>query len=544
MLRKIAFAFMLAWLFFAVGLFAQEAPTAVHKIDSFPSCAEFLPAPTEAPGKKLGPDGCRVVWEEKIFNVKGQIFERRELRISGTVAGWAVKEGRRGNYFNDAPDMVFSQSQNTGRRFKGVARYQGSTGHGMSLFYPANPKDWNGKLFVTAHGSGSYSSVGTLVPRDPKADFNPLLNVNRFVGLLVDKGYAVAHTLRSAARTGGDVTALLEDGTTHQVNVSTHAGFIVGFTKVAENFLQANLGQNPKRTYFYGFSAGGFLGRLVQYYPGFNRDADGSGVFDGFLLDDAGGGDWRPTLLVDGQDTLLIADEDKRRFVPQIDVTHLLDAGDGNSSLSKKRENASILEKKGLAHKHRMYEIAGLAHFDAGSVSRADHVAQALDLGGVMDALVDRLDEWVERRKAPPPSKWHSPDAASNRIVKVKSSLALLLPEVACPQGVYHTFPASLGDSLRSSQETGLALFDGMNLEPLDGRGQWVDMNGNGARDQRETVAQAWTRLGLLKPGEQLTQQTYVACVTAAARKLAREGLLPERVVNNYVKKAVRTWVE
>lgn len=137
---------------------AQPAPKAVKKLDGLPSCAEILPIKKEVAGKSLGPDDCRILSRQKVFSIQGQVFERMELRISGNVEGWAVKDGRRGNYFNDAPDIVFTQSQNPGARFKGIARYDGATGHGMSLFFPADPKHWNGKLFVTAHGAGSYGS--------------------------------------------------------------------------------------------------------------------------------------------------------------------------------------------------------------------------------------------------------------------------------------------------------------------------------------------------------------------------------------------------
>lgn len=529
-MRLIAAVFASLWI--AVFAHAQSASKNAKKLDGLPSCAEILPKRIDGGGKTIGPDDCRIASQEKVFSVQGHVFERMELRISGNVEGWAIKEGgRRGNYFNDAPDIVFTQSENPGKRFKGFARYDGATGHGMSLFFPADPKHWNGKLFVTAHGAGSYGSVGTLLPRDPKADFNPLLNINRFAGLLIDKGYAVAHTLRSADRVGGDVVASLEDGSTLKVNVSTHAGFIVSFAKSAENMLQAKLGRKPAKTYYYGFSAGAFLGRLVQYHPGFNRDDDGSPMFDGFIMDDAGGGDWRPILIVDGKDTLLMKDEDKQRFAPQIDITHQLDTGDDNASIKKKRENAVLLKQKGLADKHRVYEIKGLAHIDAGLVSRPDHAAQALDLSGIMDAVVDHLDRWVNSGKAPPPSRAEIPGLNGK-------SEAVALPEVACPLGVYHVFPPVLGDSLRGSQETAFAAFDGVNIEPLDARGKLVDMNGNGTRDQRETVEQAWKRLGLLKQNESFGRASYVSCVTKAATALAKDGLLPVRMVNYYVRKA------
>ena len=75
-------------------------------------------------------------------------------------------------------------------------------------------------------------------------------------------------------------------------------------------------------------------------------------------------------------------------------------------------------------------------------------------------------------------------------------------------------------------------------MEPLDSRGVFVDMNGDGVRDKRETVSQAWQRLGLLKPGQKLTQAVYSACVNAAASKLVKEGLLPKKVGEFYAEQA------
>jgi len=525
------FALLLSW----PVLRAQERP----KGERAPSCAEFAPAKKQVGGKSIGVEECSVISEEVVSDIKGQRFRRLELRISGTLEGWFARGGPRGNYFNDAPDFVFTQSGNTGQRFKGIARYEGRTGHGISLFFPENPSNWNGKLYVTAHGAGPYGSVRTLLPRDSNADFNPMTNVNRYVGLMIDKGYAVAHTMRSSQRIGGDVAATLEDGTkVEKLNVSSHAGFIAAFTKLTENLLEKKLGRKPQRTYFYGFSAGGFLGRLIQYHVGFNRNDDGSPLFDGFLLDDAGGGMWLPVLMIDGKDTLFVREDDKKSFVPQIDISHQLYAGETNDYLAKKRENTKILKQKGLASRHRMYEIKGVSHFDAGQVSRPDLAFQSLDLGGLIDSLIDLLDGWVEHRKDPPPTKSDLPELGEVVREGGNKNPAIALPEIACPLGVYHIFPSALGKGRRAGQETAFAPFDGVNLEPLDGRGEFVDMNGNGIRDKRETVAQAWRRLGLLKAGEKFTQSKYVACVAHAAAQLVEEGLLAPRLLPYYVRTA------
>ncbi len=498
------------------------------------SCDEFLPAKRQVGGKSIGPDECRIVSSEIVVNLKGQKFQRLELKISGTVEGWAVKQGTRASYFNDGPDFVFTQSGNTAQRFKGIGRYSGASGHGITLFLPEDRANWNGKLFVTAHGAGAYGGIGKMIERDPKADFHPLTNKNRYVGLMLDRGYAVAHTLRSSQIEGGDVAVTLEDGTTLQANVSTHAGFITGFAKIAGNMVQNKLGRKAEKTYFYGFSAGGFLGRLVQYQPGANTGDDGQPVFDAFLLGDAGSGYWLPVLAAEGKDTLFVGD-DRNRFVPQIDISHQLYLGEAGDGLQRKRENAKILLNKGLGDKHRMYEVRGVSHIDAGQVSRPELVAQALDLGGLNEALIDVLDRWVVKGEAPPPSKSDLADVAGRE----GKNEAVALPEIACPLGVYYAMPAVHGRSRRSYQETGFAAFDGAELEPLDGRGQFVDMNGNGVRDKREAVADAWTRLGLLKPGERLTHAKYIVCVANAAAKLVEQGLLPPRLLAYYVNRAV-----
>src|SRR5262245_37302395 len=509
---------------------AQPRSTAPEK-PSAPavSCDELLPARKQAGGKSIGPDECRIVSEEVVFNLKGQRFRRLELRIGGMVEGFAVKQGPRTEYFNDAPDFVFAQSGNNGPRVHGTGRYSGN--HGMTLFVPLEAANWNGKLYVTAHGAGAYGAVNTLIPRNSDADFNPLTNHNRYVGLMLDRGYAVAHTLRSTQIGGGDVAITLDDGTSAKANISSHGGFIRDMASIAENVLQQHFGRTSARAYFYGFSAGGFLGRMVHYAPGMNTRENGRPLFDAFLIDDAGGGEWRPVLMVDGKDALFVG-EDQARFKLQIDITHQLYAGDSNDFLVKKRENAEILRAKGLGDKHRVYEVRGVSHFDAGQTQLVDLVPQTLDLGGLMASFIGMLDRWVEKGETPPPSR---SDVAA---LTGAENPAIALPEVACPLGIRYVFPAADGPSRRAFQETAFAAFDGVSQEPIDGRGQFVDMNGNGKQDRRESVAQAWTRLGLLKTGERLTRGKYVACVAASAAKLVDQGLLSPGMLPYYVNRA------
>ena len=392
---------------------------------------------------------------------------------------------------------------------------------------------------MTAHGAGSYASVGNLVARDPNAKFNPLQGVNRYVTLMIDKGYAVAHTMRSSDRTRGDVTVALEDGTAlKNFNLSYHAGLLTSWSELARNLVAQRASTRPNRVYFYGFSAGGFLGRQINYQPGANVDSEGKPLFDGFLVDDAGGGLPLPKLVVDNKNILFTTEEERKRFAKQIDTTHALYAGETEDYLQNKRENARLLREKGFGAKHRMYEFRGVSHFDAGQVSRLDLVSQTLDLSGLLDALIDRLDAWVERNVQPPSSKSDLLELGDTNKDGVNENPGVALPEVACPLGVHYIFPPEVDPGRRGGQETAFARFDGVNLEPLDARGQFVDMNGNGLRDKRETVTQAWQRLGLLKPGQELTPSVYAGCVKAAASKLVNDGLLPKKVSEHYIERA------
>jgi len=543
MLRAVLTALGMILVFGQSG-FPQEKQKLSAKFKDAVSCNELAGPNKQVMGKAVGVEQCQIISEEIVYDIKGHKFRRVEIRLTGTVEGWASTEkGSRAIYFTDGPDFVFTQSGLTGPRARGIARYEASTGHGMTILYPEDPRHWNGKLYVTAHGAGSYGAIGTLVPRDPNAKFNPLQNINRYVTLMIDKGYAVAHTMRASDRTRGDVTVTLEDGTTLKNNLSSHGGLIRSWTNLAQNLIAKRIGSKPRRTYFYGHSAGGFLGRLINYQPGANMDADGKPVFDGFLLDDAGGGLWLPKLMVDNKDVLFTTDQERQRFAKQIDITHVLYAGETEDYLQNKRENASLLREKGLGVKHRMYEIRGVSHFDAGQVSRSDLVFQSLDLSGIFDALIDRLDSWVDKDIAPTPTKSDLMELSRANNHGTNKDSAVALPEVACPLGVYYIFPPQLDPGRRGGQETAFAAFDGTNLEPLDGRGVFVDMNGSGVRDKRETLSEAWQRLGLLKPGQKLTQPAYIGCVKAAATKLVKEGLLPIRVAELYVERAGKTRV-
>lgn len=196
-----------------------------------------------------------------------------------------------------------------------------------------------------------------------------------------------------------------------------------------------------------------------------------------------------------------------------------------SSYLENKRNNAKILREKGLWSKYRIYEIRSISH-SGGETLTGDRQSQNLDLSRMMDRFVDLLDAWVERSAAPPPSRSDWAELGGG---------ALAFPEVACPLGIYYSYPES------TSGTTAFAAFTGRGLEPLDGKKVFVDMNRNGVWDYRESPSEAWRRLGLLQPGETLTSDRYVACVERSANQLRDDGFFSPKTAAEYLQLA-RAW--
>jgi hypothetical protein len=463
-----------------------------------------------------GGERCELRAESIVFNARGVPFARLHFALSGSIGGWTVRAPEvHHNNVTDGPELLFPQLEVRGTPEPCTVHYDADGGTGLDLFVPTQSADWNGRLFVTAHGGSSYGRAGTLPPF--RGAFRPYGNLNKYVGTLIDKGYAVAHTLRSSniAIDRGDLRVTFPDGSEGRgFHVGTHGGILVRWARLAQRLIGDRLGSAPDATYLYGFSSGAMQGRIINYVPAVNHDRDGR-VFDGLLLDDCGGGVPRP-----------VSAPQRAAFVPQIDVTHgLYDAPGGPPILTYKRENAHLLEGYGFGDLSRHYEIAGVSHFDAGygpeDMGRGrDAVAQNIDLAPIVSALIDRLDAWVTAGTAPPASRTVKP------------------PEVAAPLGVYYAYPAELGAARIGLQTTAFAPYDGRNLEPLDGLGRLVDMNGNGTRERRETLSCAWTRLGLIAPGEIVTHERYVDAVTAAAVRLAGDGLLDPAAIPHYTERA------
>src|SRR5262249_36564081 len=86
--------------------------------------------------------------------------------------------------------------------------------------------------------------------------------------------------------------------------------------------------------------------------------------------------------------------------------------------------------------------------------------------------------------------------------------------------------------------ETAFAPFDGNGLEPRDDAGAFIDMNRNGVWDRRETVDQAWRRLGLLAANETFSRALYVDRIKRAAETLRAQRFFDEAAVSLTIARA------
>lgn len=509
------------------------------------SCDDMLPPRRRLERAAVGPESCRIL--EARVTWKGREYLRLDLGLDGTAEGWVIDSGTYHEYLTNGPDQTFEQAGNHGKRRLAIARYRREKGAAILLLLPAKRSEWNGKLFVTAHGRGRSFQNGALrvwdrylQPADPMAAFD------RIDRVMLSKGYAVAVTKRTSEQGIGEIEATLEDGSVVDwVAFNDNAAIIMDYAAVAKAAIERRLGVRPARTYLYGHSAGARIGRSLNYTPGLNVDARGAPVFDGFLLDDPATGLWLPVVMRNGRDVLLAREADRAAFRPQIEFVHQMynsiwerapDRPDwvSTSYLANKRMNARILMDKGLGGKFRMFEIRQMSHNGGEGLpegGRAGNV-RVLDISLVMDGAIDMLDALVHGRTVPTPSRSDWAAIGDTNRDGVIENPALSYPEVACPLGVFYPYPQN------GSGSTAFAGFTGQGLEPLDRQSIFVDMNRNGAWDFRESPTEAWRRLGLLGPREQLTRERYVRCVSEAAASLMNAGFFSDATVQQYVRAA------
>jgi Alpha/beta hydrolase domain len=521
---KVAVSFVLSWLSsFGAAPLAQT------------TCDASLLPPRTVRGQRVGPSSCLL--READVAVDGRSYRRIDVGLDGTVDGYLAKVGDYKEYFTNAPDLVFPQTWGPRQIFFGVAGYERDKGAAMTIVHPADRAVWNRKVFVMVHGRGVSFKDGSLKPWDKNAD-----DLDKYDRLLLAKGYAVVKTHRSTVENIGEITTTLEDGTTvDYVAFNDTARYVMDFAEVAKTMIAARIGE-PTRTYLYGHSAGARIGRGLNYTPGLNVGRDGRRFFDGLLNDDPAAGTWYPVVMKDGKDVLFATDAEKAAFVPQIDVAHQMynniwppkhPAWMSSSYLENKRNNAKILRDKGLGAKYRMYEVRSISH--SGGENMTDGARgplENLDLSQMMERFVDLLDGWVEKGAAPPPTRSDWSELGDADRDGVLENPALAFPEVACPLGVYYSYPES------TSGTTAFAAFTGKGIEPLDAKKVFVDMNRNGVWDYRETPTEAWRRLGLLQKSETLTRERYVACVRRAADQLRRDGFFSDKTAASYIDRA------
>ena len=514
------------------------------------SCAQFMAPKRNVSGKTVGQEDC--LMKDLGSADADKKYHRVEIGVTGTLSGWIVKEGARSNHFTSAPDFVYTQMGNTRPRYHGTLRYEAAKGTSLTLLYPET--GWNGKFFVMVHGVGGSFLKGSMRPWDQYGTGpNKMSDVTKYELAMLEKGYAVARSRRNADReTPGDYEAVLDDGTVWPgQNINQNPELIIDEAVLVRNVLKERLGKQATRIYWYGHSAGAHLGLLVNYVDA-NHDGNGNKVVDGFIDDDPGGGLYVPILMKNGQDVLFRTPEEKNKFVKSLIVAHQLYPNEYTEEtpwemelktipkfinpvyLVNKRTTARVMKEKGMGG-FRMYEVKGVSHNGGESLRPVsdrpvgDRDVDILDLSRLMDGVVDLLDNWVEKDINPPGTKSEAPGIGS-------VGDAINLPETACPLGVYFAYPPL--HSLGGVGETGFAPFDGAPLEPVDGRLVFVDMNGDGKRDKRETVTEAWRRLGLLKANETFGRAQYVSCVQNATATLRKDNFITEKVANLYLQEA------
>lgn len=509
------------------------------------SCDSYLPPLRQVGDEGVGPKTCQMHEQELEFADRD--FVRVDMGLDGTVEGYVTREGSYREYMTNAPDLVFPQTQasNPEQPILGIATYESLRGTAILMVYPKDRKDWNGKLWVTAHGRGRSFKNGSLnVWQDYLDPASPLADLNKLEKVMLSLGYAVAVTRRASEEGVGEIVTRLADGSVVDwVAFNDSHSLIKDFTRIAETAIQKRLGKLPTRTYLYGKSAGARLARGMNYLgQTLNKDHKGNTLFDGFLVDDAAAGTWLPVVMQDGKDMLLTTDAEKQAFVPQLEIVHQAYAAVNAHDLpdfvtlgflTNKYNNARILLEKGLGDKFRMYEVRQLSHDDGSAFpeGRNDRL-QILDLSLLMEGAITLLDQWVEGVKEAPPSRSdYAVVGDTNQDGRIDNP-AISYPEVACPLGVFYPYPESGAGTMS------WAAFTGKGPEPLDENKAYVDINLNGHWDFRESPQQAWQRMGLLQAGEELTQQRYISCVTDAASALGAQGFFGATTVKAYAEKA------
>jgi hypothetical protein len=557
----------------------SAAPRATAQPPTAPrvaSCDEYLVPRVEIKGKLIGQESCKMI--ETPVSLENKEYRRLDIGVSGTIDGYIPKQGRYDVYFGSNPEFTYPQGGNPDPLLYGVGKYEMDKGSAVVLLYPPEGQ-WNGKMFITAHGRGRSFKSGSLRAWDKNLKpENPLSDINKFEKVMLNMGFAVAKTYRSSPEDGGDTIVTLEDGTVFEDrNVTEQPRLIIALAQVGANILKKRYGKLPSRTYWYGHSAGARAGRMVNYQPGLNVGPDGKHLIDGILADDSGSGLWVPIVMKNGKNVLFSDEEPlpwfvtenknpkidykkitgakhKDWFVPQLDIHHLLYVNETSDDppewastnfLENKRINARVLRQVGLGNKSRVYEVSGISHSGGETEPPAKlGISPTIELSNLMEGFIQILDAWADKGIAPPPDHADYAELGDVDQDNIIENGPLQLPDIACPLGVHHIWSTPRG----SQSSTGFTAFSGKGLEPIDRRGRvgkdifsfynYVDMNNNTYRDHIETMTEAWKRLGLIKPSETFSRAAFQSCVQASADKLLKDRFLTPKVAKWYVDQA------
>jgi len=525
----------------AVTMLIAVATTTLGQGNDYRSCNNYLPKPRSVLGQDVGPESC--LMQQTDMSYLDRDYVRVDMGIDGTAEGYVTMDGTYHEYLTNSPDLIFEQAATPGNRHLAIARYERLRGSAILLAYPKKRADWNGKLWVIAHGRGRSFRNGQLVIWDRYLDRNnPLDRFDKIDRVMLSKGYAVARTFRTSEQDIGEVIATLDDGRIIDFAAfNDNAAIIKDFTLITEDALERRLGSKPSRTFLYGHSAGARIARSINYTPGLNADHRGRPIFDGYLMDDSASGLWLPVVVKNGRDVLFSTDEERATFQPQVEIVHQMYTKIWNRApdrppwitrgyLTNKRLNGKILVDKGFGDRFRMYEVRSMSHNGGEGLPPDNRRGKALvlDVSLIMGGAIDKLEQLVDG-EAPLASKsdWAViGDVDGDTVI---DNPAIAYPEVACPLGVFYPYPQS------GSGTTAFAAFTGRGLEPLDEADMFVDMNRNGIWDFRETPSESWRRLGILEAGEDLTHERYVDCVTEAAKLLWEEGFFTDAIAERYV---------
>jgi hypothetical protein len=509
------------------GVFLTAVPAGA---DNATGCPDLLVPHSTVAGYSVGETACSVTATSSFADAAGHSWQRVDVALSGTAAGYSdpVTVGDTRKDVTDVPDVLYPQFGITGWT-PALGTYTGGgdgQGAGISVLFPTAVAQWTGRVVVLVHGQANNTPLGQLAPWPP-GDVVPQDTFdNLYADEFVNAGYAVIYTRRPAA---SGVPTRLANGMTLDESVNDNITMLRDFLLSGERLLASRLGRAPSLVLWYGHSAGVIAGRLFNY-SGLNDRPGGGHYVDGFLSDDSGGGLPLPLTMPEGQvlgvhdghvtypPNAFLPARNRDQMVPELTFAHALYLDHHAwlpdiTYLTLKQLGEQLYEREGLGNSTVLYVVGGVSHIPNSTGSPA----HTLDMGGLIQAAIPVLGDWVTRGTPPPPGG------------------LVLLPPIACPTGYRYPWPAPGG----AAQQTGFAPYDGTTPEPVNSQGALVDVDGDGVRDVMPTISQAWQRLGLVRRGQPVTRDAYVSCVRRAAEALRDKRLLSVHMTIWYERQAV-----